>query len=93
MIQNCSVAISTTSSRATIWYTDDDTDPKTSGNKKQYTSTVSINKTMTLKAYASKPPDTESDVSTAVYTMVDTSGNVYVTEYGNHRVQKFSPAQ
>lgn len=53
---------------STIYYTDDGTDPKTSGTKKLYSSPFSISSTKTIKAYATYSGWQDSDVATETYT-------------------------
>lgn len=63
-----SVELSCSTSGATIYYTIDGSDPKTSNTASEYSSAISISKTTTIKAYAEKD-DVESDVVEATYTL------------------------
>jgi hypothetical protein len=53
---------------ATIYYTLDDTDPKTSGTKLTYTAPLTLTETDTVKAYAVDTANNESAVQTITYT-------------------------
>ena len=64
------VTISSTNG-ATIYYTIDGSDPKTSGTKLTYTSAISVNEDMTIKAYAVKSELDDSDVAEAAYTITE----------------------
>jgi Chitobiase/beta-hexosaminidase C-terminal domain len=57
-----------TNETATIWYTLDDSDPKTSGTKIQYTAPLTLTATDTVKAYAVDSANNESVVQTVTYT-------------------------
>jgi hypothetical protein len=52
----------------TIWYTDDSTDPLTSGTKKQYTAPITLSNSTTIKAYAVDSASNASAVQTVAYT-------------------------
>ncbi len=62
------VTISCSTSGATIYYTDDNSDPKTSSTRKTYTGEIVVSETTTFKAYAEKD-GLSSDVVTATYTI------------------------
>lgn len=57
-----------TNETATIWYTLDDSDPKTSGTRVQYTSPLTLTATDTVKAYAVDSANNQSAVQTVTYT-------------------------
>jgi hypothetical protein len=61
---------------ATIWYTLDDSDPKTSGTKLQYTVPLTLTSTDTIKAYAVDSANNASAVQTVTYTKQDLSSHV-----------------
>ncbi len=63
-----SVELSCTTSGATIYYTTDESDPKTSNTVSKYSNAISIAKTTTVKAYAEKD-GVQSDVVEATYTL------------------------
>lgn len=63
------VAISSDTAGATIKYTTDGTDPRTSDTAVTYSSAVDITAATTFKAYASKANYLDSDVVTAAYTI------------------------
>ena len=67
--ESLEITMSTTGAEGTpaIYYTLDNTDPKTSSSKKQYTAPVVITTTTTLKAYATDGAK-ETDVQTHTYT-------------------------
>jgi BppU N-terminal domain/Chitobiase/beta-hexosaminidase C-terminal domain len=67
---------------ATIWYTVDGTDPKTSGTKVQYTTPVTLTATSTLKAYAVDSANNESAVQTVTYTKETIQGPAEITLSG-----------
>jgi hypothetical protein len=56
-----------TNETATIWYTLDDSDPKTSGTKLQYTAPLTLTETDTIKAYAVDSANNASAVQTVTY--------------------------
>lgn len=58
----------TTNETATIYYTLDDTDPKTSGTKLTYATPLTLTATDTVKAYARDTSGNESVVQTITYT-------------------------
>lgn len=62
------VTISTSTDGATIYYTTDGSDPKTSSTRQEYTSEIIVSETTTFKAYAVKDGD-ESEVVEATYTI------------------------
>ena len=63
------VTISTETADAIIYYTTDGTDPTTSSTV--YSSAITINSAMTIKAIAAKDGNANSAVATAVYTIID----------------------
>ena len=63
------VAIACATYGATIYYTTDGTDPKTSSTRKVYTGAIRVEKNTTIKAYAVKEGIDDSDVATANYTV------------------------
>jgi len=63
------VEISTTTPEATIYYTTDGTDPTTSSTV--YSSAITINSAVTLKAIAAKEGNANSAVASAAYTVID----------------------
>lgn len=63
------VAISSDTASATIKYTTDGTDPRTSDTAVTYSAAVDITAATTFKAYASKTNYLDSDVVTAAYTI------------------------
>lgn len=63
-----------TNETATIWYTLDDSDPKTSGTKIQYTAPLTLTETDTIKAYAVDGSNNESVVQTVTYTKETATG-------------------
>jgi hypothetical protein len=67
--ESLEITMSTTGAEGTpaIYYTLDNTDPKTSSSKKPYTAPVVITTTTTLKAYATDGAK-ETDVQTHTYT-------------------------
>ena len=64
------VTISSTTG-ATIYYTDDNSDPKTSATKKTYLAAIPVAADMTIKAYAVKDGLSDSEVATAAYTITE----------------------
>ncbi|MBD5402276.1 hypothetical protein HDR58_05695, partial [bacterium] len=54
---------------ATIWYTTDRKDPRTSDSRSEYKNPIPISETTTIKAYAEKEGYADSDVVTLTYTM------------------------
>lgn len=56
---------------ATIYYTTDGTDPKTSGTKQTYASAIPVAADMTIKAYATLTSYDDSEVATAAYTITE----------------------
>ena len=64
--QNISIACTTDG--ATIYYTTDGTDPKTSGTKSAYSAPFQLSASATVKAIANKDEDW-SDLATAAYTI------------------------
>ena len=67
--KGATVTISTTTDGATIYYTTDGTTPTTSSTA--YSSAITINSAMTLKAVAVKDGMANSEVATAAYTVRD----------------------
>ena len=67
---NLDLTISSTSG-STIYYTVDGTDPTTSGTRSEYTSSITISETTTVKAVAYKDGK-YSDVVYAIYTLLKT---------------------
>ena len=67
--ENLSITLSTVGEKGTptIYYTLDETDPKTSSAKKTYTAPITIQGTKTLKAYAVAAGE-ETEVATHTYT-------------------------
>src|SRR6202021_3964080 len=64
------VAISDTTSGATIYYTTDGSTPSPGlGTTKQYSAGFAVSATTTVKAIASLAGDTNSTVASAVYTL------------------------
>lgn len=63
------IAITSTTASATIKYTTDGTDPRTSDTAVTYSAAVDITAATTFKAYASKTNYLDSDVVTAAYTI------------------------
>jgi hypothetical protein len=57
-----------TNETATIWYTLDDSDPVTSGTRLQYTASLTLTETDTIKAYAVDSANNASAVQTVTYT-------------------------
>lgn len=55
---------------ASIYYTVDGSDPKTSPTKQLYASPIAINQAMTVKVYASQQGIADSDVSVFTYTVL-----------------------
>jgi hypothetical protein len=68
-----------TNETSTIWYTRDDSDPKTSGTKVQYTAPLTLTETDTIKAYAVDSANNASSVQTVTYTkqIVQTQAVIY----------------
>lgn len=64
------VTISSTTG-STIYYTTDESDPKTSGTRQTYSTAIPVSANTTLKAYAVKDGLTDSDVETAAYTITE----------------------
>jgi Concanavalin A-like lectin/glucanases superfamily/Chitobiase/beta-hexosaminidase C-terminal domain len=60
--------VMSTNETATIYYTLDDTDPKTSGTKLTYSNPLTLTETDTIKAYAVDSANNESTVQTVTYT-------------------------
>jgi hypothetical protein len=58
----------TDANTVTIWYTDDNTDPISSGTRKQYTAPITLSATTTIKAYAVDSVGNASAVQTVTYT-------------------------
>ena len=63
------VTISCATAGATIYYTLDESDPKTSATRAEYSSAISVSSTTTIKAYAVKTGLLDSDVAEATYTI------------------------
>ena len=63
------VAIACATSGATIYYTTDGSDPKTSATRQVYTGAIRVEHNTTIKAYAVKEGIDDSDVATANYTV------------------------
>src|SRR5689334_9544583 len=65
------ITISTTTANATIFYTVDGTQPRTSatGTTKKYTAPVSVTAATTIKAVATAPGFNPSKVASAAYTI------------------------
>ena len=64
------VTISSLTDGATIYYTVDGSNPKTSGTKAQYTAAITVSTNQTIKAYAEKEGLLASEVAEAEYTFV-----------------------
>lgn len=64
-----SVTISTETPDATIYYTTDGSDPKTSGTKQTYSAAIAVSTTTTIKAIAVKGGMDDSYVAEATYTI------------------------
>ena len=64
------VTISSTA-EATIYYTTDESDPKTSGTRQTYSAAIPVAADMTIKAYAVKDSYNDSEVATAAYTITE----------------------
>lgn len=64
------VTISSTAG-ATIYYTTDGSDPKTSATKQTYSSAISVSADMTIKAYATLTSYDDSEVAEAAYTITE----------------------
>jgi len=75
-----SVTISSTTTGSTIYYTTNGTTPTTSSNHGTVgaaSATVSVSSNQTLKAYAVKDGANDSEVATAVYTIISCSGDEF----------------
>ena len=72
-----SVTISCANEGATIYYTLDGSDPTTT-NSSVYSEPISVSETTTIKAMAVYGEYDESDVVTAIYTIIEISGDVFV---------------
>ena len=70
------VTISCTTDGATIYYTTDGTDPRTSSTKSEYQSAIPVTKDTTLKAFAVKAGMTDSNIASAAYTITVPSSSV-----------------
>lgn len=66
------VTLATTTAGATIYYTDDGTEP-TAESGTEYTEEISITEPVTIKAIAVKEGMTDSEVLTAAYTILSVS--------------------
>lgn len=69
-----------TNETATIYYTLDDSDPKTSGTKLTYTGPITLTETDTIKAYAVDSSNNASAVQTVTYTKQAPSYSGYVND-------------
>ncbi|PFP30277.1 hypothetical protein COJ96_06075 [Bacillus sp. AFS073361] len=72
--------VMSTNETATIWYTLDDTDPTSSGTKVQYTASLTLTATDTIKAYAVDSANNASAVQTVTYTKQNLSAAVIYPE-------------
>ncbi len=63
------VTITCATAGATIYYTLDESDPKTSATRAEYSSAISVSSNKTIKAYAVKTGLLDSEVAEAVYTI------------------------
>ena len=75
-----SVTISSTTTGSTIYYTTDGSTPTTGsahGTAGDASATVSVSSNQTLKAYAVKDGANDSEVATAVYTIISCSGDEF----------------
>jgi hypothetical protein len=63
------VAISTTTTGATIWFTTDGSDPRSSETRAAYTAAIAITAPVTIKAFAEKEGSADSAVAEAAYTL------------------------
>ena len=69
-----SVTMSATDANgATIYYTTDGSDPKTSATKLTYSSALSLSTTTTIKAFAQDPSGNQSATQMIVYTLTGTN--------------------
>ncbi|MFD2331633.1 S-layer homology domain-containing protein [Cohnella sp. GCM10020058] len=68
--KNASVSLSSTTQGATIYYTNDNTDPLTSATKLQYASPIQITEDTVIKAVAVKDGWLPSDPITLTYTLI-----------------------
>ena len=64
-----SVSLNSATDGATIYYTTDNSDPKTSGTRLTYSTPININASATIKAYAVKPGISDSQVVSFDYTI------------------------
>jgi polygalacturonase len=80
---------------ATIYFTDDGTDPKTSATKQLYTAPIPIVGAVTIRAYASRVNITDSDVASFVYTVLPvqpvTANRVSGVYFSGTQIQLTSP--
>lgn len=67
------VTLTSATSKADIYYTTDESTPKTSTTRVKYTEPITISATTTLKACAIVSDDYKSDVAEATYTYYDAS--------------------
>lgn len=74
------LSLSTDASEATIYYTTDGSDPRTSETRKLYSSPIVVNG-FTLRTYSTGPGQRDSDVSTRVYEL-DPASYVDIRRHG-----------
>ncbi|MFB9751426.1 chitobiase/beta-hexosaminidase C-terminal domain-containing protein [Paenibacillus hodogayensis] len=65
------VSLSTVTAGAEIWYTLDGSDPRTSGTRSRYTSPITADTDLRIKAYAAKPGYADSDVALLLYYLAE----------------------
>jgi hypothetical protein len=69
-----SVQISTTTSGAQIFYTTDNSDPRTSATRLTYSNALTLTATTTLRAYATAAGFADSNLASATYTLSTGTG-------------------
>ena len=67
--QPLNISLSSATEGATIYFTTDGSDPKTSSTREIFSTLLNINVNTTIKAYATKPGMTDSDVVNFAYTI------------------------
>lgn len=80
--------VMSTNETATIYYTLDDTDPKTSGTKLTYSAPLTLTATDTIKAYARDTAGNESAVQSVTYTKQAASAGSYLQMNGTTDILK-----
>gem|GEM_PF-3594572 len=80
------VSLSTSTSGATIYYTNNGSDPTISST--QYTGPLSITSSTTLKAFAIKDGMTDSSIMTSSYTINKSSGSSSKKKSSSHKKKK-----